>query len=144
MPNTLVSAPILDNSWPTTFTILDLELIHSWTSTSGPVTFREKPSNSSTFHLAIVEVALKHPFLMHEILSLSALYLAQAKPESATSYNLASTAHYDLAVCISGTISPSCSHVTAPILMSLLRPQSDYQAALPFSTRPYNTLALEL
>ncbi|KAH8588743.1 hypothetical protein B0O99DRAFT_524416, partial [Bisporella sp. PMI_857] len=109
-PNASLPPPILDTSRSTTFTMLDLELVHSWTSTSGPVTFREKPSNSSTFHLTCFEIALQHPFLMHEILSLSALYLAQTKPESVTPYNLASTAHHDLALSLSqpafATLSP--------------------------------------
>lgn len=80
--------------------MLDLELIYSWTNTSGPITFRDKRSTSSTLHLALVEIALQHSFLMHEILSLSALYLAQNKLDGAAHYTLASTAHHDLALSL--------------------------------------------
>ncbi|KAH8595439.1 hypothetical protein B0O99DRAFT_622904 [Bisporella sp. PMI_857] len=91
---------IIETSQSATFTTLDLELLYSWVTTSGPITLREKPSGVQTIYLTLVEIALQHPFLMHEILSLSALYLAQTKPDSATMYNLASTAHHDQALSL--------------------------------------------
>lgn len=54
----------------------------------------------STLHLTLVDIALKEPFVMHEILSLSALYLAQTRPHLVTQYTLASNVHHDQAVCI--------------------------------------------
>ncbi|KAH8749727.1 hypothetical protein F5883DRAFT_580605 [Diaporthe sp. PMI_573] len=112
--NASLPASVLDSNQHKSFTMLDLELIHSWASTSGPITFLEKPSASSALHLTLVEIALQQPFLMHEILSLSALYLAQTKPYSATPYNLASTTHHDLALSL-----------FQPALASLTRSNSD-------------------
>src|SRR5579859_3152674 len=75
-----LSASTLSSSQPATFTMLDLELIHFWTSTTGPTTVNERPSNSLSLHTIFVELALQYPFLMHEILSISALHLARLKP----------------------------------------------------------------
>lgn len=70
----------------------DLELLHFWT-TKSIASFVDFQSCVTLFQTTVVELALTHPFLMHEILSLSALHLSELKPARSGHYRHASDTH---------------------------------------------------
>ena len=88
-----VPAPImLLPGLPANFTMTDLELLHFWT-TKSIASFVDFPSCITLFQTTVVEIALAHPFLMHEILSLAALHLSDLKPARSSHYRHASGIH---------------------------------------------------
>jgi hypothetical protein len=88
-----VPAPVLlPPALPMNFTMTDLELLHFWT-TKSIASFVDFPSCITLFQTTVVEIALTHPFLMHEILSLAALHLSDLKPARSGHYRHASDTH---------------------------------------------------
>jgi hypothetical protein len=63
--------------------MLDLEILHFWT-THSVETFVDFDSCITMFRTTVVELGIIHPFLMHEILALSALHLALVRPHKAS------------------------------------------------------------
>ncbi|RDW64887.1 hypothetical protein BP6252_10538 [Coleophoma cylindrospora] len=82
------------------FTMLDLELFNHWLSATGQETFTEALKESDLFKTTFVELGFQNPFLMHEILSLSALHLAHITPQRAVEFTFASTTHHDLGLSL--------------------------------------------
>lgn len=80
--------------------MLDLELFNHWLSASGQESFSEALKESDLFKTTFVELGFRNPFLMHEMLSLSALQLAHINPHRGAEFHLASTTHHDTGVCI--------------------------------------------
>jgi hypothetical protein len=78
---------------PANFTMLDLELLHFWT-TQSIASFVDFPSCINLFQTTVVELGFSHPFLMHEILSLAALHLSNLRPDKASIYRHASDTHF--------------------------------------------------
>lgn len=72
--------------------MLDLELIHFWT-THSVESFVDFDSCVTLFRTTLVELGLAHPFLMHEILALSSLHLSLVRPHKAAFYRHASDTH---------------------------------------------------
>ena len=93
IPPTLAPAP------PANFTILDLELLHFWT-TESVKSFVDFSSCVTLFRTKIVELSFIHPFLMHEILSLSALHLSHIRPHQSSLYRHASDTHLATALSL--------------------------------------------
>lgn len=93
VPQSLPPAP------PANFTILDLELLHFWTTTSVE-SFIDFDSCITLFRTTIVELGIIHPFLMHEILALSALHLSQIRPQKASVYRQAADTHFATALSL--------------------------------------------
>jgi hypothetical protein len=74
------------------FSMLDLELLHFYTTTSIQTTL-DHHIYVQLFAQAVVQQAFQHPFLMHELLSVSALHLSHLHPEKRLNYGHASDAH---------------------------------------------------
>jgi hypothetical protein len=72
--------------------MLDLELLHFWT-TQSISSFVDFPSCITLFQTTVVEMGLTYPFLMHEILSLAALHLSEVNAHRAALYRHASDTH---------------------------------------------------
>lgn len=96
-----ISSPALSSSFsdinylsPTTnsFSMLDLELLHFYTTVSI-YDFLDTKTYTKLFGQEVVQLAFQFPFLMHEILSISALHLAHLRPEKRLLYGHASDAH---------------------------------------------------
>ncbi|TVY85223.1 Sterol regulatory element-binding protein ECM22 [Lachnellula suecica] len=82
------------------FTMLDLEVLHNWMS-GGADAFMDHRSNEvHVFTNPMVEEALKHPFLMHQILAMSALHLAHIHPHKSAIYLHASGNHAATALAL--------------------------------------------
>lgn len=72
--------------------MLDMELLHFWTTQSSEG-FIDFPDCVELFRTTVVEIAFEYPFLMHELLALSALHLARLRPEKSKEYVQSSDAH---------------------------------------------------
>jgi hypothetical protein len=70
----------LPSAIPSNFTILDLELLHFWT-TKSVQSIIDFPAHSTVFATIVPELGFQNPFVMHAILSLSALHLSKLRPE---------------------------------------------------------------
>ncbi|KAH8819927.1 hypothetical protein F5884DRAFT_762171 [Xylogone sp. PMI_703] len=81
------------------FSLLDLEILHFWTSTSA-FEFLDFPSGARVFQVNFVQEAINYPFLMYEILSLSALHLAYLRPDRASIYRNIATSHHATALSL--------------------------------------------
>jgi len=79
--------------------MLDLEILHWWTTTSVE-SFIDFDACIILFRTTIVELGFIHPFLMHEILSLSALHLSKERPHKAAIYQHASDTHLATALAL--------------------------------------------
>lgn len=98
---------------PSSFSMLDLELLHFWTTKSvdGFIDCRE---SVELFRTTVVGIAFNFPFLMHEILALSAQHLASIRPHDAKMYIEASCAHSGIALTQAqpevGSLTPQNCH----------------------------------
>ncbi|KAG9243796.1 hypothetical protein BJ878DRAFT_442629 [Calycina marina] len=79
---------------PANFTMLDLEILHHWTTRSVE-SFVDFDSCVDLFRITVVDMGLEYPFLMHEILALTALHMSKVRPHKATIYQLAARTHLD-------------------------------------------------
>jgi hypothetical protein len=79
--------------------MLDLEILHWWTTRSVE-SFVDFESCIRLFRVQVVELAFTHPFLMHEILAISALHLSKVYPHRATVYHHASSTHLATALSL--------------------------------------------
>lgn len=79
--------------------MLDLEILHFWT-THSVESFIDFDSCITLFRTTMVELGMVHPFLMHEILALSALHLSQVRPHKASLYRHASDTHLATALSL--------------------------------------------
>ena len=79
--------------------MLDLKILHFWT-TSSSLSFNNGQSGAELFQITFVEIAHEYPFLMHEILSLSALHLAYTRPNQADIYRDAAVNHHAKALSL--------------------------------------------
>jgi hypothetical protein len=91
--------PELPPSLPANFTMLDLELLHFWT-TQSVQQFVDFENCVELFRTPVVDMALEHAFLMHELLALSALHLSRLRPHKAAIYNQASDNHAATALAL--------------------------------------------
>lgn len=99
-PSTPLS-PSLLSPLPVQFTILDLELLHSWTTKSS-ATYVDFPACVELFKVTVVQLGFTNKFLMHEILSISALHLSllSSNPSEKTRYMHASSTHLATALSL--------------------------------------------
>jgi len=79
--------------------MLDLEILHWWTTTSV-VSFIDFDACVTLFRITVVELGFIHSFLMHELLSLSALHLSKVRPHKAAIYQHASDTHLATALSL--------------------------------------------
>ncbi|CAG8983346.1 hypothetical protein HYALB_00000513 [Hymenoscyphus albidus] len=89
-PNTPISTS--SQPAPATFTMLDLELLHSYV-TAGIQTFAAFPEIHELYRKIIMEFAFKNDFVMYRVLALSALHMAYIHPEEASKYRFAADSH---------------------------------------------------
>jgi len=82
----------LQPALPANFTILDLEILHHWTTRSVE-SFVDFESCVNLFKVTVVEMGFEYPFLLHEILALTALHMSRVKPHKAAIYRHASDTH---------------------------------------------------
>ena len=83
----------------TNFNMLDMELLHFWTTTSVEG-FSDSRDSVELFRTTFVHLAFEYAFLMHEILALSALHLASIRPHDADLYVRASDTHVAIALAL--------------------------------------------
>lgn len=99
-PNTAIPpTPSFPPVMPAGFTMLDLEILHWWT-TRCVESFIDFEACISLFRIQIVELGFVHPFLMHEILSVSALHLSKIVPHKAAIYKHACDSHLATALAL--------------------------------------------
>lgn len=77
--------------------ISDLELMHHY-STITFATFPASQGALDLFRLELPRVALSHPYLMHQILAVSALHLADLRPGSRHAFLLRASRHQNLSL----------------------------------------------
>ncbi|KIW75671.1 hypothetical protein Z517_10413 [Fonsecaea pedrosoi CBS 271.37] len=96
-PSSIV--PVLTPSGPfdPNLNMQHLELLHQFL-TSTYKTFHAEGPVQYIWQGTVVRMALSFPFLMHELLAISALHLAYTKPDDATWYHTASTELQTLAL----------------------------------------------
>lgn len=73
--------------------MLDLELLHAWVIDGAAAFLDYREADVHVFTTTAIQMAFQHPFLMHQILSLGALYLAHVNPQKASHYQHASDNH---------------------------------------------------
>jgi hypothetical protein len=93
--------PSLHSPLPAQFSILDLELLHFWTTKSSS-TYVDFSACIELFKVTVVQLALTHQFLMHEILSMSALHLSllSSIPSEKARYVHSSSSHLATALSL--------------------------------------------
>jgi hypothetical protein len=81
------------------FKLQDMILLHHFTISTS-LTLSKSRSFQKFYQTTVVELALKNSFLLHNILSISALHLAQtsADAEQKREYSAAAAKHHDLAL----------------------------------------------
>ena len=89
--------------------MLDMELLHFWTHTSADV-FIDVQCNIDLFKSTVVEIAFEYPFLMHELLAISALHLARLRPEKSSFFIQTSDDHAATALAL---FQPQIANLTA-------------------------------
>lgn len=114
--------------------ISDLELMHHY-STSTFCTFPASKGALEMFREDMPRVALSHPYLMHQILALSALHLAELRPNLHTAYFLRATRHQNLSISgmrmeLSGSVTKNNCHA--------LFASSGMLMASTYASRRYN------
>jgi hypothetical protein len=69
----------------TKFMILDLELLHFWTTETAQqsLNFHE---GVELFRTTVAQMAFEYSFLMHEILAIAAIHLATLRPQKRSTY----------------------------------------------------------
>lgn len=83
-----------------TFVAGDFYLFHNFMTTTIP-TISEDPADKSPWTTAVPSLALRHPYLLHEMLAVSAIQLSQSNGIGAgqsDSYIEAATTHHDRAL----------------------------------------------
>lgn len=75
----------------------DLELMHHY-STITYATFPLPPHGRRIFQSEIPRIALEYPYLLHQLLAMSASHLACLHPQDKAHYHLAASIHQDRAV----------------------------------------------
>jgi hypothetical protein len=100
-PPTVLSpgqAVSLLQSTPTTcFGMQDMALLHHWT-TSTSLNIFNSPESSAFWQVMFPNIAFKHPFVMHAILSLAALHLAYINRSEKNSHMVDAARHHTQAV----------------------------------------------
>ncbi|KAI9741721.1 MAG: hypothetical protein M1834_000106 [Cirrosporium novae-zelandiae] len=85
--------------------MVDLELLHNF-STSTCITLSRSPEIRNLWRINIPQLAFSHEFVMHGILALSALHLAQFRPEKRDFYLSQATSHHETALRVATAILP--------------------------------------
>ncbi|TVY93850.1 hypothetical protein LAWI1_G000832 [Lachnellula willkommii] len=80
--------------------MLDLELLHSWVIDGAAAFMDYREADVHVFTTTVIQIAFQHPFLMHQILSLGALYLAHVNPQKASLYQHASDNHSAIGITL--------------------------------------------
>lgn len=107
--STSVSTPSSASFLPAKFTILDLELLHFWTTETvqASIDFVE---GVELFRTTVVQMAFEYPFLMHEIFAMAAIHLAQLRPQKRSHYIHAADSHSATALSL---FQPEIANLTA-------------------------------
>lgn len=94
-------SPSISSTLPAQFTILDLELLHSWTVRSSAA-YVDFPACIELFKVTVVQLGFSHKFVMYELLSISALHLSllSSDPSERTKYMQASSTHFATALAL--------------------------------------------
>lgn len=90
--HTSLTSSASESDWAT-----DLELMHYY-STITYQTFPLPPRALQAFQIEIPRIARGHPYLLHQILAVSAYHMAYLHPESKARYCLVASHHQDRAV----------------------------------------------
>ncbi|KAH6673224.1 hypothetical protein B0J14DRAFT_482317 [Halenospora varia] len=83
----------------TTFSLLDLELLHYWI-TDASKGYCDFDECVELFQTTVISMAVEYPFLMHQLLSLSAHRLAILRPNEAEKYRNAEDNHAVIALAL--------------------------------------------
>jgi hypothetical protein len=108
-PSSSVSSPSSTSFLPAKFTMLDLELLHFWTTETvqASIDFTE---GVELFRTTIVQWAFEYPFLMHEFLAMAAIHLAHLRPQKRSHYRHAADSHSATALSL---FQPEIANLTA-------------------------------
>lgn len=104
---------------------MDLELMHHWT-TGTSCTIPVSPQLYRVFQEDIPRLALRFPYLLHQLLALSAFHIAHMRPDSGGEYTARASQHQSLAIsgireALSGEMTQDNStaiYMTSAILMA--------------------------
>lgn len=105
--------------------ISDLELMHHY-STVTYCTFPASPGAHDLFQKELPRVALSFPYLLHQILALSASHLADLRPDRRAAYSMRASRHQSLSIggmrtALAGSITQANCHAlfaTSAMLMA--------------------------
>ena len=75
--------------------IADLELMHAWTAYAC-YGFGDLPNDTTVWSIDVPQLACQHPFLMHCLLAVSALYMALRRPDQRTKHVSQAESHQSL------------------------------------------------
>lgn len=90
--------------------MLDLELLHHYTTTSTYLTLSSDPIMRNYFLVDVPHLGFSHPYVLHSIIALAASHLAHFRPESRQYYSAEATARHTSATSMA---TPLLSEITA-------------------------------
>lgn len=111
--------------------VIDLELMHHY-STVTYATFPPAGITHTTFKEDIPRIAFRFPYLLHQILAISALHIAYLKPESRQEYLLRASQHQSQSITgMREALLGEMNETSSPIFLT-----SEYLMACSFASRP--------
>ncbi|KAF7910798.1 uncharacterized protein EAF01_002307 [Botrytis porri] len=85
------------NSQAPNFTLLDMELLHHYTSSTS-MTLASSPSIATLWRVNVPQLSYSHEFLMRTLMALGALHIAYYKPEKRNLYVSRAVFHHQKAL----------------------------------------------
>ncbi|KAK8071717.1 hypothetical protein PG996_005065 [Apiospora saccharicola] len=85
------------------FTVLDLELLHHYTTSTGP-TLSSDPVTRHYYLVDVPKLGFSHPHVLYSILALAASHLGHFRPESRQYYYAEATARHTAATSIAAPL----------------------------------------
>lgn len=89
--------PVAGGSSTDLFTIKEMELLHHFIMQTAE-SLINIPELQRTWQTGVIELALKYKFLMHTVLSLSAMHLAYLRPDESENLSVLAANHQDQAL----------------------------------------------
>jgi hypothetical protein len=87
-----ISSPASSASLPTKFSMLDMELLHHWTTVTCQASI-DFHTGMELFRTVIVQFGFEYPFVMHQLLAITAMHLTYLRPRQKSTYRHAADSH---------------------------------------------------